>query len=200
MNNKIVVGAIALASAGLASICCIGPLIVTGMGLGSLGLAAGLTQYRPVFLALTGLVLASGFYLAYRKRPAACADGSCELRSGRRTVKAALWAITVLTVAVATFPNWSVRVLNGGSAAAPAGAEMISLRVSGMDCAACTGAIKKSVEKVPGVYSASVNFDSQQATVATDGKVDPQAVLKAVAAAGYKAEIVNGGTHGKPRS
>lgn len=200
MNNKIVVGAVALASAGLASICCIGPLIVTGLGLGSLGLAAGLTQYRPLFLALTGLVLAAGFYLAYRKRPTTCADGSCELRSGSRIVKAALWTITALTLGVATFPNWSAWVLNGGSAAVPASAQMISLRVSGMDCAACTAAIKKSVEKVPGVYSASVDFDSQQATVATDGKADPQAVLKAVAAAGYKAEILDGGAHGKPRS
>lgn len=200
MNNKVVVGAVALVSAGLASICCIGPVIVTGMSLGSLGFAAGLTQYRSLFLTLTGVVLAIGFYLAYRKRPAACADGSCELRSGSRTVKAALWAITAMTVAVATFPNWSARMLNGGSAAAPAGAEMISLRVSGMDCAACTAAIKKSVENVPGVYSASVDFDSQQATVATNGKADPQAVLKAVAAAGYKAEILDGGAHGKPRS
>ena len=105
MNNKIVVGAVALVSAGLASVCCIGPVIVTGLGLGSLGLAAGLTQYRPLFLALTGLVLAAGFYLAYRKRPATCADGSCELRSGSRTVKAALWAITAMTLGVATFPN-----------------------------------------------------------------------------------------------
>lgn len=200
MNNRVVVAAVALASAGLASVCCIGPLVLTGLGLGGLGLAAGLTQYRPLFVALTGLVLAAGFYLAYRKRPAACADGSCELRSGSRTVKAGLWAMTALTVAVATFPDWSARVLDSGSAAPPAGAEMISLRISGMDCAACTGAIKKSVEKVPGVYSASVDFDSRRAMIATDGKADPRAVLMAVAAAGYKAEILDGGAHGKPRS
>ena len=85
MNNRIAVGIAALASAGLASICCIGPLALTGLGLGGLGLAAGLTQYRPLFLALTALVLAVGFHLAYRKREVPCADGSCELRSGSRT-------------------------------------------------------------------------------------------------------------------
>ncbi|MBI5594678.1 MAG: heavy-metal-associated domain-containing protein [Elusimicrobia bacterium] len=200
MNNKVVVGAAALASAGLASICCIGPVVLTGLGLGSLGLAAGLTRYRPLFLGLTGLVLAAGFYLAYRKRTAVCADGSCELRSGSRTMKAGLWAITALAMAAATFPSWSARVLNGGSAAAPADALLISLKVSGMDCAACTAVIRKSVEKVPGVYSASVDFDGQRALVSTDGKADPQAVLTAVAAAGYKAEILDGGSHGKPRS
>ncbi|MBI4370791.1 MAG: cation transporter [Elusimicrobia bacterium] len=200
MNNRVIVGAVALASAGLASICCIGPLIMTGLGLGSLGLAAGLTRYRPLFLALTGLVLAAGFYLAYRKRAVACADGNCELRSGNRTVKATLWAVTVMTLGVATFPNWSAWLLNRGSVAVAADAQVISLRISGMDCAACAAAIKKSVEKVPGVTSASVDFDSQRARVATDGKADPQAVLEAVAAAGYKAEILEGGAHGKPRS
>lgn len=199
MNNKII-GIVALASAGLASVCCIGPLVLTGLGLGSLGLAAGLTQYRLLFLVLTAIVLAAGFYFSYRKRPVACADGKCEMRSGSRTMKAALWTVTALAAAMATFPSWSTWVLTGGPAAAPAGAHTLSVKVSGMDCAACTVAIKKSVEKVPGVYSASVDFDEQRATVITDGKADPQAVLKAVAAAGYKAEIMKGGSHGKPRS
>ena len=38
MNNKVVVGIAALASAGLASVCCIGPLALTGLGLGWLGI------------------------------------------------------------------------------------------------------------------------------------------------------------------
>lgn len=189
MNNRVVVAAVAMASAGLASVCCLGPLVLTGLGFGSLRLAAGLTQYRPLFLTLTGLILAAGFYRAYGRRPEACADGRCELRSGSRAMKASLWAITAMTLVVATFPNWSASVLSGGPAAVPARAQMISLRVSGMDCAACAAAIKKSVEQVPGVYSADVDFDSRRAMVATDGKADPQAVLQAVAAAGYKAEI-----------
>lgn len=199
MNNKII-GVVALASAGLASVCCIGPMVLTGLGLGSLGLAAGLTQYRLLFLVLTAIVLAAGFHFAYRKRPVACADGKCEMRSGSWTMKAALWTVTALAAAMATFPNWSAWVLTIGSAAAPAGAQTLNVKVSGMDCAACTVTIKNSVEKVPGVYSASVDFDDQWATVITDGKADPQAVLKAVAAAGYKAEIMEGGVHGKPRS
>lgn len=199
MNNK-AVGIAALISAGLASVCCIGPVIVTGLGLGSLGLAVGLTHYRPLFLALTGIILAVGFYLAYRKRSIPCADGSCEMRSGSRTMKAALWFVAVLAAAMATFPNWSAWILARKPGVAPAGFQTISLKVSGMDCAACTVAIQKSVEKVPGVHSASVDFDSQRATVITDGQADPRAVLKAVAVAGYKAEIADGGAHGKPRS
>lgn len=96
----------ALISASLASICCLGPLVLVGLGLGGLGLAAGLSKYRPVFLALTAIFLGAVFYLTYRKREVACADGSCQLRSGSKAMKTALWIITALAIALAMFPYW----------------------------------------------------------------------------------------------
>lgn len=198
-KNKLAVGIAALASAGLASVCCVGPLIVTGLGLGSLGLAAGLTRYRPLFLGLTALVLAVGFYLAYRERQVSCADGTCEVRSGSKTMKAGLWVVTSLALALGSFPRWSAVLPAGGAAAVPACAATLTLNVSGMDCAACTVSIRQSLEMVPGVHSARVDFDAGQATVATDGTVDAKAALDAVAAAGYKA-VVAGGNDGEPRS
>lgn len=194
MGRKLIVLA-ALASAGLASVCCLGPLIVAGLGLGSLGLAAGLTRYRPFFLAVTGVVLAVAFYLAYRKRSVNCADGSCELRSGSRAMKAAVWTAAALAAATATFPSWSGRIFANAPVAVPAGARILSLRVAGMDCEACTAAIKKSVEQVPGVLSADIDFPGGRATIVSDGKADPGAVIRAVEAAGYKAELLNGGAH-----
>jgi len=190
--DKKFAGLAALASAGLASICCLGPLVVTGLGLGSLGLAAGLPRYRPFFLALTGVVLAVAFYLVYRKRSVTCAGGGCELRSGGRAMKAGVWTVAALAAAMATFPSWSGRFAAGAPVAVPAGAQTLSLKVSGMDCEACTAAIKKSVEKVPGVLSAAVDFAGERATVVSDGKAEPGAVLRAVEAAGYKAELLEG--------
>lgn len=195
--DKKLFGLAALASAGLASVCCLGPLLLTGLGLGSLGLAAGLVKYRPYFMILTGVILAAAFYRVYRKRPVACADGSCEFRSGSRTVKAGLWVVTALAAALASFPTWSARLLSSGHPAVPAGAHVLTLNIKGMDCAACTTAIKRSVEKVPGVRSADIDFAGGQATVVSDGKTDPQAVIAAVAAAGYKAELINGGGDGR---
>ncbi len=193
--DKKLVGLAALASAGLASVCCLGPLVVTGLGLGSLGLAAGLTKYRPFFLTATGVVLAVAFYLTYRKRSVTCADGSCELGSGSRAMKAGVWIVAALAATLATFPSWSGRLISGGSVAVPAGAQVLSLKVSGMDCEACTVAIKQSVEKVPGVLSAQIDFPAQRATVVSNGKAEPGAVIRAVAAAGYKAELLNAGGH-----
>ncbi len=96
----------AIVSAALASICCLGPLVLLGLGLGGLGLAVGLAKYRTLFLGLTALLLGMAFYFTYRKREALCADGTCQLRSGSKAMKMALWIITALAIALATFPYW----------------------------------------------------------------------------------------------
>lgn len=190
MKNKLVAIA-AVVTAALASVCCIGPLVLAALGLGSLGAAAGLTRYRPLFLVLTAIILAVGFYLAYRKRSVACADGTCEYRSGSRAMKAGLWVVTVAAAALATFPNWAAVALRRSQPVAAADAQTIELSVSGMDCAACTVGIKNSLEKVPGVKDASIDFAKGKATVVAEGgKVDASALVRAVEAAGpYKAQV-----------
>ncbi len=190
MKNKLV-GIAAVVSAVLASVCCIGPLVLAGLGLGSLGAAAGLARYRPLFLVLTAIILAIGFYMAYRKRSVACADGTCEYRSGSRAMKAGLWAITAAAVALATFPNWAAFAMRRSQPAVATSAQTIELSVSGMDCAACTVGIKKSLEKVPGVKDAAIDFDKGEATVVAEGgKVDTLALVRAIEASGpYKAQV-----------
>jgi copper chaperone CopZ len=196
--NKRIMALSALGSAGLASICCIGPLVLAGLGVGGLGFAA-LSRYRPLFLALTGIILIIAFYFAYRKRSVSCADGSCKQRSGSPGVKAVLWVVAVLAVALAFFPYWPSLHSAGSRASAPAAAQTLLFKVSGMTCAACTVAIKKSVEKVPGVSSADIDFDRQLLKITTSPKTDPKAVLNAVASAGYKAELLTGGNNVTPR-
>lgn len=185
----------AIVSASLASICCIGPLVLVGLGLSGAGLAASLTKYRPFFLGLTAVVLGLLFYRTYRKREVTCANGSCELRSGSRLMKAALWVITAIAAGLVTFPNWSSLLLSGPAAAVSANTETIVLTVSGMTCTACTVSIEKSIKKIPGVRAASVSFDTAEAIVHVEpGKVSASALLKAVQAAGqYTAEVKKAG-------
>lgn len=103
--------------------------------------------------------------------------------------------MAAFAAALATFPAWSGTLASSAPSAVPAGAEMLALKVSGMTCEACAAAIKESVEKVPGVLSASIDFSGERASVASDGKAEPGAVIRAVEAAGYKAELLNGGGH-----
>ncbi len=106
MKEKLV-GFGAVLSAALASVCCIGPLVFVGLGLGGLGVAASFAKYRPLFMVLTFGFLSRAFYVTYRKKEVRCADGSCKLESAGRGTKTLLWIITIAAVGLTTFPNWS---------------------------------------------------------------------------------------------
>ncbi len=89
------VGAVGGATAAvLVTLCCAGPAVVAVIGAGGALAAARLEHYRPYFLAASLLLLAFGFWRAYRPRARA---GACSVRTGR-FVRSTLWFATVITV------------------------------------------------------------------------------------------------------
>ncbi len=62
-----------------------------------------------------------------------------------------------------------------------------TLPIVGMHCASCAKLIERSVSKVPGVLSCSVNYGSESAVINTNGKVTEKVLAKAIESAGYKA-------------
>lgn len=61
-----------------------------------------------------------------------------------------------------------------------------TLPITGMSCAACAARTEKTLNKLPGVARANVNFASEKATVDYDpGMVDVGTLVDAVTAAGY---------------
>ena len=107
----------AVGAAFLASLCCVGPLVFVTLGFGA-GLASAFEPLRPLFTALTVILLALGFYVVYGRRPrpasgpggvAACAaDGSCAVPRNHTRERAWLWVATVLALVFLTFPQWSL--------------------------------------------------------------------------------------------
>lgn len=63
-------------------------------------------------------------------------------------------------------------------------------QVTGMSCAACSARVEKAVSSVPGVSSCAVSLLTNSMSV--DGQFSPQAVVEAVSAAGYRAELAEG--------
>jgi copper chaperone len=61
-----------------------------------------------------------------------------------------------------------------------------TLKVDGMTCMHCVGAVKKALEQVPGVEAAEVSLGKGQAVVT--GDADVQAMVAAVKEEGYSAE------------
>jgi len=62
-----------------------------------------------------------------------------------------------------------------------------TLPIVGMHCASCAKLIEKSILKVPGVLSCSVNYGSESAVIDSESSVSEKDLAKAVEAAGYKA-------------
>ena len=64
------------------------------------------------------------------------------------------------------------------------------LDVSGMTCAACVGRVERTLAKIPGVQSASVNLATETAQIDHDAdSVRPSMLIAAIEGAGYGAHI-----------
>ncbi len=95
-----ILGAIAAAS------CCILPLVLFSLGVGGawMGNLTALSAYQPIFVGITALCLATGFWLVYFK-PAPCAEGdACARPLPNRVVKVGLWSATALVVLALAWP------------------------------------------------------------------------------------------------
>jgi P-type Cu+ transporter len=74
--------------------------------------------------------------------------------------------------------------------ASETGDEQVNLIVSGMHCASCAKIIEKSLQKVPGVKEANVNFAAEKARVIFDAsKINANNLIAAVKSVGYKASL-----------
>ena len=95
--------AASVVAATVASVCCIGPVVLVLLGVGSFGASlASLERYRPVFLAVTTLLLGFAFFAAYR--PA----NDCETCSptSRRRATIAAWLAAVVVAVLVAFPYY----------------------------------------------------------------------------------------------
>ena len=103
----------AVGAALLASLCCIGPVLLVTVGVGA-GLASQFEPLRPVFIILTvGMILAA-FHSVYGRREAkgpgsaGDADGVCRVPRNRTRDKVLLWAATLIALLLLAFPHWSL--------------------------------------------------------------------------------------------
>ncbi len=196
MNGKFLALGSAVAAFG-ASLCCLGPLVLGGFGLGA-ALMATFAPLRPYFLTLSGGLLALGFYFVYRKPRAAeaCEDQVCAPNSRvHRWAKPVLWLATLAIAALALFPMYGAKLMQAPRPIAPATVaqlETAELNVSGMTCEACAVVVKKKLLDTPGVVKAEVDYPTGLGTVQYDlTKTDPTKLIEAVNAAGYKASLPN---------
>ncbi len=89
-----------------ASFCCIGPLLAALVGAGGFATASAFEKWRPLFLAISFVLLAAAWFLVYRKRKDSCEGQVCVVAVPRWR-KVLLIVVTVIVVLAATFPYWT---------------------------------------------------------------------------------------------
>ncbi|RME27911.1 MAG: hypothetical protein D6798_03605 [Deltaproteobacteria bacterium] len=108
----------AIAAAIAASACCIGPLILAVLGIGGAGFLVALEPYRPLFTAITIVLLGAGWILTWRERARSTvavtasrdgggADGDdcgCAMPRANRTGKRMMWLATAIVGVALLFP------------------------------------------------------------------------------------------------
>lgn len=176
-------------SAVLGSICCVGPLLLIALGLGT-G-AAVIGRYHWLFVSAAIAVLAWAWTKHFREK-AQCA---CEHRAmnGR--------GISLLTLIIASAIVLAFAALNVSSyvfAGSPPAVESITganlqrvvIPVEGMSCATCEVAVRNALKRVDGVKSAHVSVATKTATVDYEpAKTNPDQLVSAINSTGYRASV-----------
>jgi len=188
----------AIGAAIVASVCCIGPVLLAGLGVGAVAAAQKFAPLRPMFLAVTALLLGLGFYFAYRKpEQAACAGEACKPSGIARWTKPLLWIATAIVLALVAFPYYygPLRAALDGPTktsviSEPAHVATVELKVSGMTCGGCAVSVKNALLETPGVTAAEVDWEAGRAKVQYDAaRVSTAQLLEAVNKTGFKAGL-----------
>jgi mercuric ion transport protein len=191
----------AVIAALAASSCCIGPLLLAALGLGGAGLGgagafASMGAYRLPLLAVTGVLLAAGFYLTYREPKARDACG-CDAPRVARAPKIALWIATAFTLLFAVSPHLLAAGSSGGAPSSPAKAdeaialEVAVIEVGGVDCDACAGPLRQALTAAGGMSEMKLDVPSRSVTVHYQaGPGRPSIYLRAIDDLGYEAKLV----------
>ncbi|MEZ5332818.1 MAG: mercuric transporter MerT family protein [Thermoanaerobaculia bacterium] len=105
-KKSLLLNAGAVLAAFGASLCCILPVAVALLGVGSAALGSKLEPFRPWLAGLTVIFLGFAFYRAYK--PVECEPGeACAVPASRRRHRIALWIVAVVAVALMAFPYYA---------------------------------------------------------------------------------------------
>src|SRR6266487_2694586 len=178
-------------SALLATTCCIGPLVLVAIGLGS-G-AAFVGRYHWLFL-IGGIAVLTWAWAKYLREKTVC-DCEHKTMQGRRS---GMFTLLIATVIVLGFGSLNISRYMFASAPASTEAQMqlanglnrIIIPVEGMTCATCEIAVRHALKGVDGVKSAHVSVASKTASVDYEPqKTDPKQLVAAINSTDYRASL-----------
>ena len=175
----------------LASICCVGPLLLIAVGLGA-GVAV-ISRYHWLFIAAAVAVLALAWTKYFREKTrCACEDKTMQGRR-RGTVTLLIATAIVLAFVGMNTSRYSFARTPASAQAQPplaSGMNRIVIPVEGMICATCEVSVRYALKSVNGVESARVSAATKTAAVDyAPAKTNPEQLVAAINSTGYRATL-----------
>jgi len=182
---------VGMLSALVASVCCLGPVLLVLLGLGSLGFGAVLGRYHWWFIG-TAIALLAYAWRSYLKEVARCTAASCEMARGHTTRTALSLASAVVALFVGL--NLSTYASQRHMSPAPSATTLsrslrsVAIPVEGMTCFTCELTVASSLKRLPGVQSAEAKVNEGVAYVRYDpARVSLDDLIAAINKTGYHA-------------
>jgi copper chaperone CopZ len=175
----------------LASICCVGPLLLIAVGLGA-G-AAVISRYHWLFIAAAVVVLALAWTKYFREKTSCvCEDKTMQGRR-RGTVTLLIATAIVLGFVGMNTSRYSFARTPASAQAQPSlasGMNRIVIPIEGMTCVTCEVGVRYALKSVNGVESARVSAAAKTATVDYDStKTNPERLVAVINSTGYRATL-----------
>jgi mercuric ion transport protein len=180
-------------SAILASACCISPLLLIAIGLGSGAAMVG----RHHWLFLTGgIAVLTWAWVKYFQEKTVC-DCEHKPRAGHRS---GMISLVIATLSVLAFGSLSVSRYIFASVPVSAqtqtqlanGLNRVVIRVEGLTCVTCEIAVRHGLRRIDGVKAMLVSARTGSATVDYDpSKTNPEQLMAAINSTGYRASLPN---------
>jgi copper chaperone CopZ len=175
-------------AAALGSICCVGPVLLIAVGLGTGAAVIGRYHW---FVVIGAIAILAWAWVKHFREKTRCA---CEHRAmdGRRI---SLFTLFIASAIVLAFAGLNIRsyAFAGSPPAAPianANLRRVVIPVEGMSCATCEVAVLNALKRVTGVASAHVSVATKNATVDYDeSKTNPRQLAMAINSTGYRASL-----------
>ena len=177
----------------LGSICCIGPLLLVAIVLGS-G-AAFLGHYHWLFL-IGGIAVLTWAWAKYLREKTVC-DGEHKTMRERRS---GMFTLLIATVIVLGFSSLNISRYMFASAPPSAQAKAqgtnslsrVVIPVEGMSCATCEIPVRHALRRIGGVKAIYVSAATKTATVEYEpAKTNPEQLVAAINSIGYRASVPN---------
>ena len=176
---------ISLLSALIASLCCLGPIVLIILGLGGLGVGAAIGKYHWYFI-LGAVVLQTVGWRSYFTQKKSCDSRGCEMKN--KGITRNVLILSVLVVIFFAGMNIYTYAFGGEKVLTSESGTRLSIPIEGMTCVSCEVAINMAVKKLPRVYEVKASAKNQNALVSYDPKrTSLDEIIANINKTGYKA-------------